>query len=997
MPYTVYKTDGTILTDILDSSIDKTTTDLALIGKNTSNYGEYFNANFVKLLENFADSAAPKSPLKGQIWYDSGEQKLKYYDGTDFKELNRPTVSTSEPTGLNPGDFWINNEKRQLYFNDGNGNKLAGPIYTQQQGLSGHEVATVIDTNGLNHIVVKLKIGNRLVGVFAKEAFTPNFNVGEGKVLASEGMANEPLIIGFNPANLGVDANNVPIKFKFNVTVKSAENLVNAFGEPVNVDEFVRTVGITGINGRLSITGNNPDQAEPNAIPLILGYSSNLSIEIAQLIDGDPTIPPVKIKNNVGEQDLSINVKKNNVSEEAIYIDASELKVGIWNTNPLEALDVDGNLNVRGNIVTNSSSINIVNSTATSVNFAGAGTAINIGAFSGVTTVRNNLVVNSDLQVVGGDLTGSSTFNLLNTGSNTINFGGGALAINIGKNDGTVTFNNDVVVNGLLNIPGSLLIDDILLQSNFITATTPNTDLNLQSVDTNINLKSPTIAEQNVILNKRLVFDGLGIISVPAGFTRNFEFLNEYAGTIFVGGDATRIDFGSDTGFTNINNNLQVYQKVTIGKFDNTPAYIDSNGDVANLFTERAKTVNIADQGDTVNLLYEAPQPGNPNPNLGKQFNVYAEETYFDGDITIKGADIKAVAGVPVGTIFNGVSGRITIGGGTSIIEVGGPGTTVRVGNSLKVGSVAGEIELVSKVSSGSITRGEMNVGETTAFFDMLPDFVAEFKLAASANRVEIGKGLVPENSNTIFQPSGTSGVNNTSHFPITILRNNLLVRNKLLLPTLDPAVGSGGAGAIFKNINNELEASIYVRMVGNSLAVAGDLIVSGNVVGNDQQGTAKIPVARINDLNVITQIRTDSTEIDIFKNNAATIHVGRSVANGVINLGSGNSTVNIQGYIKEKWTVVDGTYDAVAGDNLLIDTVAQFANVVVNLPLNPTVGDKIKFIDAGGVSVAYQLFITRNGKKINGANADINIQTPGRAFTLIYTGTSRGWCYDNA
>ena len=55
MPYTINKTNGTILTDLLDNSVDNITTDLSLVGKNTANYGELFNENFIKLLENFAN------------------------------------------------------------------------------------------------------------------------------------------------------------------------------------------------------------------------------------------------------------------------------------------------------------------------------------------------------------------------------------------------------------------------------------------------------------------------------------------------------------------------------------------------------------------------------------------------------------------------------------------------------------------------------------------------------------------------------------------------------------------------------------------------------------------------------------------------------------------------------------------------------------------------------------------------------------------------------
>ena len=53
MAYTINKSDGTVLTTIIDGTVD-TTTDLSLIGKKYSGYGEAQNENFVKLLENFS-------------------------------------------------------------------------------------------------------------------------------------------------------------------------------------------------------------------------------------------------------------------------------------------------------------------------------------------------------------------------------------------------------------------------------------------------------------------------------------------------------------------------------------------------------------------------------------------------------------------------------------------------------------------------------------------------------------------------------------------------------------------------------------------------------------------------------------------------------------------------------------------------------------------------------------------------------------------------------
>ncbi|NBP59003.1 hypothetical protein EBU71_21140, partial [bacterium] len=409
-----------------------------------------------------------------------------------------------------------------------------------------------------------------------------------------------------------------------------------------------------------------------------------------------------------------------------------------------------------------------------------------------------------------------TTFNLLNNVATTVNFGGAALIMNVGAPTGDVNFANNVNIGGTLGITGQIQIDQILIKDNSVTALTGN-DLNLNSFNGDIVMQAPGIAEENLTLAKRLIFDGLGIISVPTGFTRTFQFLNEIVDKIAIGGDASEIVIGSFIGRTEINHNLQVYGDITIGEADSSPATIDSNGPLVNLFNVVAKQINIGGQADEVNILYEPQLPGDPNPNLGKYLNIYAEDTYFDGDIITRGADIKVPQGVTIATLYNNYATRITIGSDANLIELGGSATTVRVGQSLKIGQVAGEIELTSTVSSGSITKGEMNVGETTAFFDMLPTNVLDLNIGASADRIEIGRGTVAETSLQLWQPSSTSGSSKTgaiyagvSQLPIVIVRENLLVRNRLLIPEVDKGV-SGGAGVLFKNINQELEGSTYI------------------------------------------------------------------------------------------------------------------------------------------------------------------------------------------
>ena len=78
MSYQLNKTDGTLLLDLIDGQIDTASTNLTLVGRNYTGYGEYFNENFIKLLENFSNTAAPSNPITGQLWWDSTNRNYKY-------------------------------------------------------------------------------------------------------------------------------------------------------------------------------------------------------------------------------------------------------------------------------------------------------------------------------------------------------------------------------------------------------------------------------------------------------------------------------------------------------------------------------------------------------------------------------------------------------------------------------------------------------------------------------------------------------------------------------------------------------------------------------------------------------------------------------------------------------------------------------------------------------------------------------------------------------
>jgi hypothetical protein len=127
MTYRINKTDGSLLSELTTGMIDQLSTSLTLIGNNYTEYGEFLNENFVKLLENFSNSNQPENPIKGQLWFDSSQSILKVYDGNQFKSSNGPIVKDSKPLNLVAGDIWIDSKNNKMWFYDGVDFIFVGP------------------------------------------------------------------------------------------------------------------------------------------------------------------------------------------------------------------------------------------------------------------------------------------------------------------------------------------------------------------------------------------------------------------------------------------------------------------------------------------------------------------------------------------------------------------------------------------------------------------------------------------------------------------------------------------------------------------------------------------------------------------------------------------------------------------------------------------------------------------------------------------------------
>lgn len=332
MAYTINKTDGTILANVPDGQIDRLSSDLTLIGKNYSGFGEALNENLVKLLENFASTTRPPRPVRGQIWFDATETKLKVYTGTAFVPVSSATIANSRPSTLGVGDLWFNNVDKQLYFFDGIDTILLGPDYSSSQGISGIKVQTVLDKTNSSRVITLFYTNGTLIGIFSKDQFIPKvaitgFNaVGEDKIIYP----------GFNAGTLE--------NLKFTVTASNSERLDN-----LPASEFARRNAANIFEGQISIRTNE-------GISIGDGFQAVLQVDIGNVI----------LSNTFTNKNLELKVRKGVDPESAIEIVSLTREIKLYKDKEDSVVTVGGSLVVTKDLTVNGT-VTTINSTVLEV------------------------------------------------------------------------------------------------------------------------------------------------------------------------------------------------------------------------------------------------------------------------------------------------------------------------------------------------------------------------------------------------------------------------------------------------------------------------------------------------------------------------------------------------------------------------------------------------------------------------------------------------------
>ena len=300
-------------------------TSLTFVGKNYAGYAQDIAENFLHLLENFAKNTAPANPVEGQLWYDNSADvnALKVYDGTQWVSAGAIKKSATAPGTALQGDLWADTNNQQLHIYSGSAWLLVGPQYSSGS-KTGPTVETIIDTNNVSHNVLSFYANNNRLAIISKETFTPKAAIA-GYVSLGQGI------------NLStVDETNTASPTKFWGTASKADAL-NINNAAISASNFLRSDISSTTNAQFNIRSNSG-----------ISLGSDLSLNIGTESDGTASF--LYSKNTGSSIDFHLTNSTGRVT--ALHLSSTGfVGIGPDNTNPQEALDVNGSAVISNDLI----------------------------------------------------------------------------------------------------------------------------------------------------------------------------------------------------------------------------------------------------------------------------------------------------------------------------------------------------------------------------------------------------------------------------------------------------------------------------------------------------------------------------------------------------------------------------------------------------------------------------------------------------------------------
>ena len=383
MSYIINNSRGQIVAVVGDGTVNTTATDLALVGRAVTNYGDYQNENYVFLLENFANGTAPTQPILGQLWYDSSNDVLNTYNtgntftalaSQDYVQLQKISpIFTGVPTAPTAA---VSTNSTQLATTAFVQNNKVSPA------LSGTPTAptAVYNTNSTQLATTAFVQGEKVSPSFSGVPIAPTASAGTSTnqlattafVTASPQFAGVPTaptaVVGTNTTQLATTAfvqleKNSPA-FTGIPTVPTAANSINS--TQIASTEFV--------NNRINSLGSMAFQ-DASAVVISGGVINNI-VDLAIVDGGTGASNAFDARVNLGLGSMAIQSAPTVSITGGSITGITDLAIADGGTGASNAADARTNLGLATGAVTTVGTMSVQN--ANSV-------AITGGAISGIT------------------------------------------------------------------------------------------------------------------------------------------------------------------------------------------------------------------------------------------------------------------------------------------------------------------------------------------------------------------------------------------------------------------------------------------------------------------------------------------------------------------------------------------------------------------------------------------------------------------------------------
>jgi len=152
----------------------------------------------------------------------------------------------------------------------------------------------------------------------------------------------------------------------------------------------------------------------------------------------------------------------------------------------------------------------------------------------------------------------------------------------------------------------------------------------------------------------------------------------------------------------------------------------------------------------------------------------------------------------------------------------------------------------------------------------------------------------------------------------------------------------------------------------------------------------AKVANVNLTDTFNTWRVRTNQlfSRVNQFAITESTLYANTVVANNQLllpNAGKANSSA----FLTHNWHLESANFNVNSGSNYFADI--RSGSIIGTLPASASIGDQFRVIVIGNATVN-PFKVSRNGHRIQGELANLQISTANAGFGLVYANANTGW-----